>query len=79
MQIFVVEVLNEKAVPLLRDLENLEVIRLIPQETWAAEEPRQNERTGRLSEQFWGVIPPELATDLHRQLDEMRSEWERDI
>ena len=30
MQTFVVEVLNDKAIPLLRDLENLDIIRLIP-------------------------------------------------
>lgn len=32
MQTFVVEVLDDKAVPLLRDLENLDIIRLIPQD-----------------------------------------------
>ncbi len=79
MQTFVVEVLDEKAVPLLRDLENLDVIRLIPQESKATEPTAPNRRSSRLSEQFWGVISPELATDLHRQLDEMRSESERDI
>lgn len=30
MQTFVVEVLDDKAIPLLRDLENLDIIRLIP-------------------------------------------------
>ncbi|RRB13613.1 hypothetical protein [Larkinella knui] len=79
MQTFVVEVLNEKAVPLLRDLENLDIIRLIPQEAKPVEEPKQNRISGRLSEQFRGSIPPEVAADLHRQLEEMRNEWERDI
>jgi hypothetical protein len=39
MQTFVVEVLNEKAVSLLRDLEDLDIIRLIPQE------PEPDEKT----------------------------------
>ena len=71
MQTFVVEVLDEKAVPLLRDLENLDIIRLIPQEPEPVEQPKQ-----KLSEQFWGCISPETAADLHRQLEEMRNEWE---
>lgn len=79
MQTFVVEVLNDKAVSLLRDLENLDIIRLIPQETKGAEQIKQDNTTQPLSEQFRGVISPELAADLHRQLDEMRNEWERDI
>ncbi len=79
MQTFVVEILNEKAVSLLRDLEDLEIIRLIPQEPELVEESKPNLKTGRLSEQFRGSIPAEVAADLHRQLEEMRNEWERDI
>ena len=79
MQTFVVEVLNEKAIPLLRDLENLDVIRLISQEPEPVDQPKPNQPAGRVSEQFRGIISPELAADLHRQLDEMRNEWERDI
>jgi hypothetical protein len=82
MQTFVVEVLNEKAVSLLRDLEDLDIIRLIPQEPEPDEKTEktvQNRVAGRLSEQFRGSIPPEVAADLHRQLEEMRNEWERDI
>ena len=69
MQTLTIEVLNEKALPLLRDLENLDIIRIHP-----PEEPKR-----RLSEELRGSITPELAADLHRQLEEMRNEWERDI
>ena len=54
MQTFVVEVLDEKAVPLLRDLENLDIIRLISREPEPVEQPKQ-----KLSEQFRGSISPE--------------------
>lgn len=73
MQTFVVEVLNDKAVPLLRDLENLDIIRLIPQ---PGGKPEMSTSTERLSERFRGSISKELAADLHRQLDDMRNEWE---
>ncbi|GAB4023117.1 hypothetical protein GCM10028773_38930 [Spirosoma koreense] len=79
MQTFVVEILNEKAVPLLRDLENLDIIRLTPQEPTFTERPKQDRPVERLSERFRGSIPPEVAADLHRQLEEMRNEWERDF
>lgn len=79
MQTFIVEVLNDKAISLLRDLENLDIIRLTAQEHKPADQAEQDNTTQPLSEQFRGVISPELAADLHRQLDEMRDEWERDI
>ena len=64
-----IEVLNEKALPLLRDLENLDVIRIQP-----PEKPKR-----KLSEELYGSIPSEVAADFRRQLEEMRNEWERDI
>ena len=64
------EVLDDKAIPFSQDLENLDIIRLIPHEPEPVEQPEQ-----RLSEQFRGSISPELAADLHRQLEEMRNEW----
>ncbi|MBC8151557.1 MAG: hypothetical protein H7Z72_01465 [Bacteroidetes bacterium] len=75
MQTFVVEILNEKAVPLLRDLEDLNIIRLIPQEPEPDKQPDPDQDERPLSEQLWGCISPEVATDLHRQLAEMRDEW----
>lgn len=72
MQTFVVEVLNEKAVLLLRDLEDLNIIRLIPQEPEPDKQPDPGQDERPLSEQFRGSISKELAADLHRQLAEMR-------
>lgn len=76
MQTFVVEVLDEKALPLLRNLENLDVIRLIPQVSKPNENPESNKDLERPSEQLWGAISPEVVADLHRQLEKMRNEWE---
>lgn len=71
MQTLTIEVLNEKALPLLRNLENLDIIRIQP--------PPEAPPKRKLSEELRGSITPELAADLHRQLEEMRNEWERDI
>ncbi|MCY7352591.1 MAG: hypothetical protein LH606_18365 [Cytophagaceae bacterium] len=46
MQTVLIDVLNEKAMSLLRDLEDLKIIRLLP-----SEPPKQ-----KLSEQFRGSI-----------------------
>lgn len=56
MQIIQIELLNEKALPLLRDLEDLEVIRILPPDA-----PKQ-----KLSEQFRGSISAETAEKMHQ-------------
>ena len=52
MQTYVVEVLDEKAVPLLFDLERLAIIKLTVQES---------KPTGNLSGQFRGTISKEVG------------------
>ncbi|QJD80249.1 hypothetical protein [Spirosoma rhododendri] len=73
MQTFVVEILDDKAVPLLRDLENLSVIRLTEQSVLP--EITTNEPVRKRSDQLRGSISPEVAADLHRQLTALRNEW----
>lgn len=73
MQTFVVEILDDKAVPLLRDLENLAVIRLTEQVI--SLEPTTNGPTQKRSDQLRGSISPEVAADLHSQLTALRNEW----
>lgn len=73
MQTFVVEILNDKAVPLLRDLENLSVIRLTEQS--APPEIVVDKPALRRSGQLRGSISPEVAADLHNQLTTLRNEW----
>ncbi len=73
MQTFVVEILNDKAVPLLRDLENLSVIRLTEQSV--STEITVDKPALKPSEHLRGSINPEIAADLHRQLTTLRNEW----
>ena len=66
MQTYLVEVLDEKAVSILQNLEDQHIIRIVSQ---------HDAPVPRLSEQFRASIPAEIGLDLHRQLGQMRNEW----
>ncbi len=68
METVTVELINQKALKLLKDLEELNLIRV--SETTAV--PKQ-----KLSEQFRGKLSNETAEELHRHVIESRNEWER--
>lgn len=70
MQTYLVEVLDEKALPLLRNLEDLAIIRLLPSED--APKPK-------LSERFRGSISIETAEKMHQHVETLRNEWDRSI
>jgi len=38
-----------------------------------------NNKTQNLAEKFRAKIPKEVGIEMHKQLDELRNEWERDI
>lgn len=71
------EVLDEKAVPLLKDLENLNILRIRPSLT--PENDTILMHTPKLSEQFWGTLSPETVSTMHTHVETIRNEWERDI
>ena len=61
-----IDLLNNSAMQLLRDLEALHIIRL-----------HEPEKTGkiRLSEKYRGILSKEDGTDLDKHISQMRSEW----
>jgi hypothetical protein len=65
-----IEILNDKAIKLLQYLEELQLIRL------EKKEPKQS-TTKPVRRSFGGRISKEVAEDWQKQLNEMRSEWER--
>jgi hypothetical protein len=64
-----VKILDEKAIKLLLYLEEMQLIQFIKKIPVKKIEPQQRSFGGRISK--------ETAADLHRQLDEMRNEWDR--
>jgi hypothetical protein len=63
-----IEILNDKVVALLHDLEDLQLIKLINL-------PKRKEKT-IVKNRFSGRISKESAMELNNQLIEMRSEWQ---
>ena len=64
-----VKVLDEKVIKLLLYLEEMQLIQFIKKTPSKIIEPKKRSFSGRISK--------ESAADLHRQLNEMRNEWER--
>ena len=69
-----VEPLSEQAYELLRQLEALHILRVVPAEapaitTVAALPPRK----------WAGCLSDDAANSLHAHVEQLRSEWERDI
>lgn len=72
METVVIEITHPKGMALLRDLEDLAVIRVIRQEK--PKPPKQ-----KLSELFAGCISAEEADKLNEYVKNSRNEWERDF
>ncbi len=71
MQTITIEINNDKALKLIEELEALNLIRII----------RNNETTSgkKLSDRLVGSISQEQADRMMKELEQMRSEWDRDI
>ena len=64
-----VELLSDKALALLQQLEQLQILRLITVDD-SAKEPKRR---------WGGSISKETAAELLEHVDQSREEWERDI
>ena len=67
---FTIQVNSNKALQLIKDLEALELIKILPQE---------GSELGRPSDLLQGCISHEQAEEWRHELRQMRKEWERDI
>jgi len=63
-----IDVINEKAMKLLQDLELLELIRLHKEKSDSDKEP--------WTDRYKGAMTKQSMTDIENQLNEMRGEWE---
>ncbi len=72
MQTVTIKINNSHAARLLDELEAMNLIKVI--KTLPVKEKKR-----KLSEKLAGSITPAQARRMHKELNEMRSEWERDI
>lgn len=69
MRTIKIDILNEKALKLLKDLEALKLIRL-----------KEDKATGEKNANYWtrykGAMTKQTPTFIDQQLNELREEWE---
>jgi len=70
MRTITLDILNDKAFDLLKDLELLKVIRL-RKDSIVSEEPKTN-----LIAKYKGSMQKQSISDVDQQLDDIRNEWE---
>ena len=68
METLTIDVLNNKAIRLLQDLENMQLIRV------RKEEPTISKVNW--SEKYKGAMTKQTPTEIEEQLKEIRNEWE---
>jgi hypothetical protein len=69
MQTVTIDILNNKAIKLLQDLENLHLIRM-------RREKIQYENITNPAAKYKGTMTKQPLPDIDNQLKELRSEWE---
>ena len=70
MKTVTIEIINDNALALLHNLENLHLIRVV--------EDKKNSSKQKLSDRFAGCLSSERTEELQNELTQMRKEWERD-
>ncbi|MFY8036181.1 MAG: hypothetical protein ACOVMQ_03380 [Cyclobacteriaceae bacterium] len=70
METVTIELLNEKAYGLLKDLEDLHLIRLVEND---------HKSNTSLSDQFEGKLSNEAADSMRKHVEQVRQEWDRGI
>jgi hypothetical protein len=68
METITIQVLNQNALELLKQLEELHLIRVV-------EKPMTN--TKKLSEMFRGKLSEKISEALQKQVSESRNKWDR--
>jgi Tfp pilus assembly PilM family ATPase len=67
METYTIELTNQKAYKLLKELEELHIIRVLKKNV----KPEQ-----KLSDRFEGKLSPEIAEDLQNYVTQSRNEWD---
>ena len=70
MKIIKVELVNEKALTLLKQLEKLNILRLVPAKNQKSEQPKR---------QWAGSISKKTANKMLQDVEKSRKEWESNI
>jgi len=67
----VIDIQNDVAYGFLHQLERMNVLRVV------SEQRKQNVNAQKLSKRFAGALSSERVDELQKELNQMRSEWDR--
>jgi hypothetical protein len=70
-KMMLIQLTNQNAVNLLRELEKLHLIKVIKEDI--------KPETPRLSEKYKGIISKQEGQKLNEHIEQMRSEWDNNI
>jgi hypothetical protein len=70
METILIELKERRALNILRELEQLSLIKLLEEKTVSAQ---------KMSEKYRGKLSSETAEAMHKHVQQMRNEWDRDI
>lgn len=70
METILIELKEKRALNILRELEQLSLIKLLEE---------KKEPSLSMSEKYRGKLSAETAEAMHKHVEQMRNEWERDI
>jgi len=73
MSTAIIEIRNDIAYGFLYQLERMNVLRVV------SRQHAQNNNNQKLSERFAGALSGARVDELQKELNQMRSEWDRDI
>lgn len=69
MQTILIELTNNKALKLLQDMEELNLIKLLPNQT-----PKEN-----LADKYYGKLDNQVAEEAQEYIKKSRAEWDNNI
>jgi hypothetical protein len=85
MQTFTVELIDDQAIPLLKQLEKINWLRIVESKPFNVKNSNKKEflkikdKENSPTFRFGGTISKEIATSMREQLNEIRDTWERNI
>jgi len=71
MSVLTIELIDDKALNLIKDLEELNLVKIL-------DNPDVKAKRAKLSQLLAGSVSKEQAELWNKELDQMRNEWERD-
>lgn len=69
MSLLTIEIIDDKALKLIKDLEDLNIIKIV-------ESNGKLDKAG-IAARLWASISREESDEMHKELQNMRDEWER--